>query len=40
MKKTYRWNKRVFFNNLLELATLMVLTAICVWVTYEWIMGD
>ena len=36
--KRYRWNRKVFLNNLLELAVMSALTGLFVWLTCEWIM--
>lgn len=38
MGKRYRWNKRKCAENLLELATMVALAGLLVWVTVTWIM--
>lgn len=36
--KTYRWNKAVFFNNLLELVTMAATAGLFVWLVCTWIL--
>lgn len=39
MAKHYRWNKKKFAENLMELATMMATAALIVWLTATWILA-
>lgn len=38
MKKKYRWNKAKFANTMLELATMVAVAGLFVWLTCTWIL--